>query len=95
MSATETITDDRDGLTNLARQVLRDRYRVGAFSNSAFTVHEWVNAAEFALEGDYDDLRYMVAEDDRCEAEQRAESRRNGCDLADYYYDRSAWGMVA
>ena len=83
----KAVNDDRDDLTNLARQILRDRYRVGAFSNSAFTVHDWCSAADFALEGDFDDLRYMLAEDDRYEAEQRTESRRNGCDMADFAYD--------
>lgn len=61
------MADDCDKLTNLARQILRDRYRVGAFYNSLFTVHDWVSAAEFALEGDYDDLRYMLAKDEEPE----------------------------
>ena len=80
MSQPQT-TDDRDDLTNLARQILRDRYRVDAFYNSAFTVHDWINAAEYALEGDFDDLRYYVAEDDRCDADQRADY------MADYVSD--------
>ena len=74
-------------LTALAQQILRDRYKPLAFSNSAFTVHDWVSAAEFALEGDFDDLRYYLAEDEAYEAEQRAESIRCGDDAADYWYD--------
>ena len=57
-------------LTDVALQVLRDRYRPHAFTNSLFTVHDWVRAAEYALcpeAPDYDDLRYYIMEDERAE----------------------------
>jgi hypothetical protein len=56
-----TPRDDTAELTDLARQILRDRYNPFAWYNTAFTVHDWVNAAEQALEGDFDDLRYYSA----------------------------------
>lgn len=78
------LSDDTDELTALARQILRDRYKPGAFCNTAFTVHQWVNAAEYALKGDFYDLRHYVAEDERCEADQRADYM---ADYADYLND--------
>lgn len=74
MSPTATKAHTDADLTDIALEVLRDRYRPGAFINSQFTVHDWVRAAEYALcpvSPDYDDLRYYLFEDER--AEERAE----------------------
>jgi hypothetical protein len=84
-----TPTDaDADPQAAFALQILRDRYTPGAFLGSIYTVHEWCNAAQYALdESDYSELEYMEARDEDAEAESRAESRRLGCDEADYRYD--------
>lgn len=75
-------------LTEYAHAVLADRYKPAAFWGSAFTIHQWVNAAEGALDGgDFTDLLYYIAEDERMDRECRDETRRNGCDYADYLYD--------
>lgn len=79
------IQDDTEELTALARQILRDRYNPFAWRNSAFTVHDWVHAAEQALEGDFDDLRYYSDEDERLDAGYPHESY---ADYADYMNDR-------
>lgn len=71
-----------------ARQILRDRNNPSGFAGSIFTVDDWCNAAHYALdEGDYSELDYMADRDEEAEAESRAESRRLGCDEADYRYD--------
>ena len=75
-------------LNELAHQVLRSRYKPNAFSYSLFTVHDWVNAAESALElGDYSDLVWMSARDEEFDEVREEECDRLGCNYADYARD--------
>ena len=88
-----TADSDTADLRAIALETLRDRYKPYTFLNSAFTVHDWVSAAENALEGDFDDLRYYLAEDARMEAECPAET---AADYAHYMNDvRREDAMVA
>lgn len=65
-------------LTWWAEQILADEGKPGAFSNSKWTDGQWVNAAEYAVfDGDFDDLAYMIGEDERLDAEQEAQFRRD------------------
>jgi hypothetical protein len=83
-----TLTDAE--LTAIAREVLRSRYLPGEFSNSLFTVHQWVRAAEYALcaiAPDFDDLRHFLIEDERADDGIDYGSDDWACHLADMRRD--------
>ena len=85
-------------LKDIARDVLRSRYRPGAFSNSLFTVHQWVRAAEYALcsvAPDFDDLRYFLIEDERADEGIDYGSDDWACHLADMRRDDALLSGVA
>ena len=86
------MTDEK--LLKQARLILADRDNPHGWE--IWTRDSWLSAADYAIEsGDLSELRFMYAEIDRREAEVREESRRSGCDLADYLYEnRVAWGMA-
>lgn len=71
-----------------AREIISTSAAFAKNGDSKWTPEQWVDAAEVAIDCEwFDDLNYMQAEDERLERESREESRRLGCDYADYRYD--------